>query len=145
MIYSEPGGFSRTLTRGPNSCLVIAGPLAGGSVGTVTVPLSPTPVLTNGVVYWIVVIKSGGQPEGYSWYHSGANVYAGGKAMVSGGSSWVDPATPTDMYFVTYGRPLEANVTVTMTATPSRGLVKDLVTLTPFFNNTGDQKASKVW
>src|SRR2546427_11255806 len=32
-----------------------------------------------------------------------------------------------------------------MTAAPSRVLVKDLVTLTVFFNNTGDQVSPKVW
>src|SRR2546428_3240295 len=103
---------------GVPSGTILAGsdPIAGGSVGTVTVPLSPTPVLTNGVVYWIVVIKSGGQPEGYSWYHSGADVYVGGKAMVSGGSSLGGPPPPPGNAFAPARGTPPADRTAHMTA-----------------------------
>jgi len=120
-------------------------PITGGAIGLVNIPLSPPPQLSRGTVYWIVATKTGPQSDAYAWYHSGGNMRLGGKAMVNAGAGWVDPGTPTDMYFVTYGRALNANLTLAMTAAPAEVLVKDLVTLKAFFNNTGDRPAQRVW
>jgi uncharacterized repeat protein (TIGR01451 family) len=122
-----------------------ANPQAGAAVGPVNVPLTPTPTLTKGVTYWIVATKGGAAAIGYEWHHSGANRYPGGKAMINTGAGWTNPGTPTDMWFLTYGRGLNTNMTIVMTASGSMALPKDTVVFTLFFNNTGQLSATTAW
>src|SRR2546422_8178051 len=99
--------------------LAWSNPQAATSVGPVSVPLTPTPTLTGGLVYWIVAAKTGALSQAYEVHHSGANAYAAGKAMTNLGFGWTNPVTPTDLWFVAYGRELEANMTVAMTVSPT--------------------------
>ncbi len=118
---------------------------AGATVGPVNVPVTPSPTLTVGVLYWIVATKSGPLTQAYEWHHSGTDTYAGGKVMLNTGSGWTNPATATDMWFVNYGRELDANLSVAMTASPGMALPKDTITFTVYLNNTGTQAARTAW
>lgn len=117
----------------------------GGTVGPVNVPLTPSPTLTRGGTYWIVATKSGPSNQGYEWHHSNANTYPYGRAMVNTGTGWMNPATATDLWFVTYGRQLDANVTAVMTVSTPMVLPKDTVVFTLHINNTGTLAAPTVW
>jgi uncharacterized repeat protein (TIGR01451 family) len=133
----------------PSTSLLAWADIVGppGSVGPVNVPLTPTPTVTQGVLYWIVATKGGLATVAYEWHHSNADLYAGGKAMTNAnaGAGWTNPATPTDMWFLTYGREVRANVTVGMTASTPRAQPKDTVLFTVYLNNTGTQAAQNVW
>ncbi len=118
---------------------------APGTVGPVNVSLTPSVDLARGVLWWIVATKGGPQNQAYEWHHSGANTYAGGKAMVNTGTGWVNPATATDMWFVTYGREIDANLSVHLTASTARALPKDTVVFTVYVNNTGTLAAPRAW
>jgi uncharacterized repeat protein (TIGR01451 family) len=138
-IRPDSGGVPST------SVLAWANRDAPGSVGPVNVPLTPTPTLTQGVQYWIVAAKSGDVTNAYEWHHSDGNTYAGGKAMTDGGSGWTNPFIATDMWFRNFGRELEANVTVAMTASTTQAQPKDTLFFTVYLNNTGTRAAQTVW
>ncbi|HYM39202.1 MAG TPA: choice-of-anchor R domain-containing protein [Thermoplasmata archaeon] len=127
------------------SLLAWATALAAATVGPVNVPLTPTPTLVQGTLYWIVATKGGGSANGYEWHHSNNDTYAGGKAMLNTGTGWTNPGTPTDMWFLTYGRQTDANVSVAMTGSAPRARPKDAVTFTLYMNNTGTIAAPLVW
>src|SRR2546422_2526384 len=67
MIYSQPGGFSRTLTRGPNSCLVIAGILALLASGIAGVLVAPPARGFGEMVFEKNVTIGGGDPSFTVW------------------------------------------------------------------------------
>src|SRR5437867_7847847 len=67
MIYSEPGGFSRTLTRGPHSCLAIAGILALLASGLAGVLVAPPARGFGEQVFEKNVIIGGGDPSFTVW------------------------------------------------------------------------------
>src|SRR2546427_992857 len=138
-IQTDAGGVPR------GTALAWSNPQAATSVGLVTVPFTPTPTLARGVLYWIVAAKTGALSQAYEVRHTGADVYFAGKAMTNLGVGWTNPATPTDLRFVAYGRELEANVTLAMTVAPTSAQPKDLLTFTLFVNNTGTLPASTVW
>ncbi len=107
---------------------------------------NPGPVLHAGRTYWIVCENSANQAgNGYYWYNSGADSYAGGV------SAWRDPSTgtwtrlPYDLYFMNYGRPFSANVSLAMTANKAIAQPSDFVTFTLNFNNSGNESAARVW
>jgi uncharacterized repeat protein (TIGR01451 family) len=128
-----------------NAVLAWANPLAGGAVGPVNVPLTPTPTLIQGVLYWIVAVKGGTAAVAIEWHHSNANTYAGGKAMTNTGAGWTNAVPATDLWFVAYGREIAANLTLAMSASVLRAQPKDPVVFTIYYNNTGTQPAPSVW
>src|SRR5437867_12565222 len=67
MIYSEPGGFSRTLTRGPHSCLAIAGILALLASGLAGVLVAPPARGFGEQVFEKNVVSGGGDPSLTIW------------------------------------------------------------------------------
>src|SRR5437867_11393625 len=67
MIYSEPGGFWRTLTRGPHSCLVIAGILALLASGLAGVLVAPPARGLGEQVFEKNVVIGGGDPSLTIW------------------------------------------------------------------------------
>jgi len=98
----------------------------------------PSPVsLSVGERYWIVASCPSSILNAYEWHHSDADSYANGKAMTSFGSGWVNPSSATDMYFVTYGRELEANLTVGIRAVRLEANPGDAVIFRVYLNNTG--------
>lgn len=118
-------------------------PITGGTLGSMSAPLTPNPLLTKGTVYWIVSAKGGAITDAYEWHHSGGAVYPGGSAKLDTGSGWIDPGLATDMWFLTSGRGQEGNLTIAMTAAPARVLAKDFFNLTIYVNNTGSNPAPK--
>lgn len=101
--------------------------------------------LTAGVRYWIVAACSSLVTNAYEWHHSGADVYPAGKAMVNNLAGWTDPATPTDFYFVTYGREADADLTTSIVATRPEANAGESVTFHVFLNNTGGSVAPRAW
>ena len=101
--------------------------------------------LTAGVRYWIVAASSSLVTNAYEWHHSGADVYPAGKAMVNNLGGWTNPSAPTDMYFVTYGREVDANLTTTIVATRPEANAGESVTFHVFLNNTGGSVAPRAW
>ncbi len=103
--------------------------------------------LTAGGRYWIVAACSSLVTNAYEWHHSGADVYPAGKAMINlnVGGGWTDPSSPTDLYFVTYGREVDADLTTTIVATQSQVNAGELVTFRAFLNNTGSSIAPRAW
>ncbi len=132
---------------------VMSGVLAKVSQGTppnvqsnTSFAFNPGPVLHAGRTYWIVCENTANQAgNGYDWYNSGANTYAGGE------SAWRDPSTgiwtrlPYDLYFMNFGRPFSANVSLAMTANKAVAQPSDFVTFTLNFNNSGNESAARVW
>src|SRR5437870_5719941 len=127
------------------SVLAWANPLAGAAAGPVNVPLTPTPTLTQGVLYWIVAVKGGTAAVAVAWHHSNADTYAGGKAMTNPGAGWTNPVPATDLWFLAYGREFAANLTFAMSASTLRAQPKDTVIFTIWYNDTGTQVAPKAW
>ncbi|MFA5896566.1 MAG: choice-of-anchor R domain-containing protein [Thermoplasmata archaeon] len=138
-IQTDSGGVPS------GTVLAWSNPLAPGTVGPISAPLTPTPTLRQGIVYWIVAVKGNNAIDAYEWHHSGGNTYAGGKAMVNTGSGWTNPATATDLWFLTYGRELNTNLTIAMTTPAPIVQPKDLVTFTLYLNNTGQLVAQTAW
>jgi uncharacterized repeat protein (TIGR01451 family) len=118
--------------------------VAPGGVGPVNVPLTPAVTVTQGARYWIVAAKGGALGNAYEWHHSNGNTSADGKAMTNVGSGWTNSVPATDMWFLTYGREVQANITVGMAST-ARAQPKDIVLFTIYLNNTGTQAARTVW
>jgi len=119
----------------------------GTTLGQYDVSFAARPLLARGAVYWIVATCSSILSNGYEWHHSAGDVYAGGQAKVNLnlGGGWTNPASPTDLYFRTFGRELEANVTAAMSASTSGVDPGELVTFRVYVNNTGTSTASVVW
>src|SRR2546425_5419754 len=67
MIYSDPGGFSRTLTRGPHSCLAIAGILALLVSGLAAFLVAPLARGLGEQVFEKNVVIGGGDPSFTVW------------------------------------------------------------------------------
>src|SRR5205823_310664 len=128
-----------------SSVLAWADVVGPGSVGPTNVPLTPALTVTQGTRYWIVAVKGGTATIAYEWHHSNADTYAGGKAMTNTGAGWTNSVPPTDMWFLTYGREVRANVTVGMTVSTPRAQPKDTVLFTVYLSNTGSQAAQTVW
>ena len=116
-------------------------------LGQYTLAFSAPPVLTKGARYWIVATCPSILANTHEWHHSAANVYADGKTLInlSLGAGWQDPATPTDLYFVTYGREVEANLTASLSSQTTGADPGELVTFRVFLNNTGSSAASIAW
>lgn len=114
-------------------------------VGQVPVPFPAPPPLARGTRYWIVAESTSSPLNGYEWHHSGTDAYGSGKAMTAGLLGWEDPLSPTDLYFVTYGRETEANVTARIAALAGSVRPGDLVTFRVFVNNTGGRVAGLAW
>src|SRR2546422_4535647 len=127
------------------SVLAWSNPLAGGTVSLMDAPLTPTPILRQGTTYWLVATKGANVNDAYEWHHSGANTYAGGRAILDTGTGWMNPLLPTHFWFLTYGRELETNVTIGMSVVPPRAMPKDSVTFTVYVNNSGTFPARQVW
>jgi uncharacterized repeat protein (TIGR01451 family) len=120
--------------------------ISNNLVGERAVPFPSPLVMAGGTRYWIVAESSSSSSNGYEWHHSAANAYENGKALITallGG--WADPLSPTDMYFVTYGREVEANLAAQIV--PPTGPVRpgDVVTFRIFVNNTGSATAQVAW
>jgi len=117
--------------------------LGNNDLTNAQVSFSTQPQLTAGVEYWIVAASSSSVINAYEWHHSNADTYANGQAKTGVSSSWF-PAS-TDMYFVTTGREMAANLTTTLLAinpSPSPGRS---ATFRLYLNNTGDTTATTAW
>lgn len=142
-IYITPDSGGRPATNFLDSTQVVSpGPLT-----IVNVPFSAAPIVTKGLRYWIVATHPGLLSDSYRWYHSNSNTYAGGWAMynLNLGSGWLNVTPTTDMYFTTFGRESDANVSLAFVASPYETSAKDLVTFTAHYNNTGTLAAGRVW
>ena len=106
-------------------------------------PFSPTPVLRKGQTYWIVAQNTASSiNSGYEWYSTNGTTYPDGQAMI-GSPSWA--GLPVDMFFITFGQEVDANVTPAITANRTQLQPGDPVTFTVGLNNTGASTASWVW
>jgi uncharacterized repeat protein (TIGR01451 family) len=118
------------------------------NLGNYDVPFTgPQANLTAGMRYWIVATCASLPQNGYEWHHSNADTYAGGQAKINLnlGGGWVDPPTPTDMYFVTYGQETDANLSASIRASTPEAQPGDTVTFRIYLNNTGGGTAAKAW
>ena len=131
----------------PSTNVMASSPIVIGnnSLGNYAVPFAAPPALQAGQSYWIVATGSSSILNLYEWHHSNANVFANGQAMTDVGGGWTNPGTPTDMYFVTYGRETDANVTAAIHATRSVAKLGESVPFRVYLNNTGGSPAGTVW
>ena len=120
---------------------------AGPSITLLNVSLPQSPVLARGTRYWIVATHSGQLSDSYRWYHSNSNTFADGRAMqnLNLGGGWINVTPQTDMYFRTFGREHEANLSLGQIASRSEASPRDLVIFTVFYNNSGTLTARKAW
>lgn len=121
--------------------------VAGETTALVNISIPGAPVLAKASRYWIVATHAGLLSDAYRWYHSNGNRYGNGWAVfnLNLGAGWVNQTPSTDMYFATYGREADANVTAGMAVTPTQANPKDLVIFTIYYNNTGTSAAQNVW
>jgi len=121
--------------------------IGNNNLGNYNVPFASPPGLAKGVRYWIVATCPSILVNTYEWHHSAADVYGNGKAMVNLnlGGGWANPGSATDMYFVTYGQEIDANLTARILATASNARPGDLVTFRIYLNNTGSSSAPTAW
>ncbi len=117
--------------------------VSDGTVRLVSVPFPAPPVLAAGARYWIVATKTGAAGDGYRWFHANADVYTGGWAATDAGTGWANRTT--DLWFLTYGREEEANLTAGLSVSPAIAQEKDRVTLTVCANNSGTLPARRAW
>jgi len=131
----------------PSDTILAASQLGIGSnvLANYVVGLPSPPNLTVGQRYWIVASGLSSVLNAYEWHHSGANTYGYGQAMTNLGSGWGDPLAPTDMYFVTYGREIDANLTAAIRAGRPDANPGDAATFRVYLNNTGYIAASSAW
>ncbi|HYM40436.1 MAG TPA: hypothetical protein VEY12_09925 [Thermoplasmata archaeon] len=111
-------------------------------------PFNPSPILWAKTVYWIVAENTATKAppkDGYEWHDSGADTYANGTPYLYNTTSKVWTGLPFDLYFITFGRKWESNVSLAMTASPPQPAPGDTATFTVDFNNTGSQAARRVW
>jgi uncharacterized repeat protein (TIGR01451 family) len=111
-------------------------------------PFNPSPLLQAGTVYWIVAQSSASQAppaDGYEWHESNGDTYPGGSAYLINTTTGVPTGLPYDLYFITYGKEWNTNVSVAMTASRAQAQPGNTVMFTVNFNNTGMQNALWVW
>jgi len=141
-IRADAGGV-------PSSSYLAASTIVIGNnnLGTYSVRFTSPPSLVRGTRYWIVATCASALVNAYQWYHSAADTYAAGQAKVNLnlGGGWVNPASPTDMYFLTFGQEVDANLTATIVALRSEGSPGDPVTFRVYLNNTGSSSAVRAW
>lgn len=155
---SNPSGSADTIkvsirtdenARPSDASLASRDVTTGTAISLVDVPLAEEPTLERGARYWIVGEKSGLLAAGYRWYRSpdGQNSFPNGWAMTDSnlGPGWVNTTFVTDMNFATFGRELDANMTVAIVATTTEAMARDLVTFSVYYNNTGTLAAQSVW
>ena len=133
----------------PSATVLASTEIASGSaIALVNVAFAGEPVLAQGARYWIVARH--GQPltDSYRWYRSADNQdsYPDGWAMtMTVGFGWSNTTFVTDMYFSTWGRELDANVTVGIAASRRDAMPGDEIPFTVYYNNTGTLAAQRVW
>ena len=141
-IRADAGGV-------PSSSYLAASTIVIGNnnLGTYSVRFTSPPSLVRGTRYWIVATCASALVNAYQWYHSAADTYASGQAKINLnlGGGWVNPASPTDMYFLTFGREVDANLTATIVGLMSEGSPGDPVTFRVYLNNTGSSGAVRAW
>gem|GEM_PF-3104757 len=137
----------RTDEGGPSATILASSQLVIGStvVANVAIPFAVPASVTAGVRYWIVATSSTSFLSPYEWHHSNADTYADGQAMTTFLGNWGNPASPTDMYFVTYGRETAANLTHSVRSLRDQADPGDSVTFRLFLNNTGDTAGNVAW
>lgn len=113
------------------------------SLVNVAIAFAAPPIITFDVRYWIVATSLSTVIGPYEWHHSNGNAYSAGTAMTNSGVGWSNQAT--DMYFVTYGREVNTNVSATIRSTAALANPSDLVTFRVYLNNSGDSTAPQVW
>jgi uncharacterized repeat protein (TIGR01451 family) len=141
-IRADAGGV-------PSSSSLAASLITIGNtnLGNYNIAFSSPPSLTRGARYWIVATCASSLINGYEWHHSAADVYPAGQAKINLnlGGGWVNPASPTDMYFVTYGQQLDTNLTTKILSAVSNANPGNLVTFRVYLNNTGGSSAPRAW
>ena len=141
-IRADAGGV-------PSSSYLAASTIVIGNnnIGTYSVRFTTPPTLVRGTRYWIVATCASALINAYQWYHSAADTYAAGQAKINLnlGGGWVNPASPTDMYFLTFGQEVDANLTATIVGLASEGNPGDPVTFRVYLNNTGSSSAVRAW
>ncbi|MCI4371397.1 MAG: DUF11 domain-containing protein, partial [Thermoplasmata archaeon] len=140
-IRSDAGGVPAS------TYLAWSAPVIGnGNLGNYAISFASPTTLASGVRYWIVATSSAFLSlSGYEWHDSGANTYPNGQAMLNSGSGWVNPSSPTDMYFVTYGQEVASNVTLKIQATKDSANPGEVITFRVYLNNTGLTAAGRTW
>ena len=141
-IRSDAGGVPS------NTDLATAQIVIGNTVlGNYNIPFTAPPTVAGGTRYWIVATCGSLLANHYEWHHSAADVYPDGQAKINLnlGGGWVNPATPTDMYFVNFGQQVEANLTAVVLPGDQDAKPGDLVTFAVWLNNTGGSVASVAW
>jgi uncharacterized repeat protein (TIGR01451 family) len=133
--------------RPSNAVLTEAQAIGPGSISLVNVTFAQPAVLMAGARYWIVATHPGPLSDSYRWYHSNSDTYADGWAMynLNLGGGWLNVTPRTDMYFETFGREEDANVSLDVVALSQEALWKDLVTFRVHYNNSGSLSATRVW
>ena len=141
-IRADAGGV-------PSSSYLAASTIVIGNnnLGTYSVRFMSPPSLVGGTRYWIVATCASALVNAYQWYHSAADTYAAGQAKINLnlGGGWINPVSPTDMYFLTFGREVDANLTATIVGLMSEGSPGDPVTFRVYLNNTGSSGAVRAW
>ncbi|TMA06808.1 MAG: hypothetical protein E6J93_00720, partial [Methanobacteriota archaeon] len=103
-IRADAGGV-------PSSSYLAASTIVIGNnnLGTYSVRFTSPPSLVRGTRYWIVATCASALVNAYQWYHSAADTYAAGQAKINLnlGGGWINPVSPTDMYFLTFGREVD--------------------------------------
>ncbi len=129
---SSPGAV---LSRGSNN--------TPATYGWYFFDLAPHVRLTSGTTYWIVTRN--GAPSlanGYGWWRSGADSYAGGTLAYDQGKGWA--RVNEDMPFRNYGYN-DAQIRVALGANRTLARIGDAVRYTVYMNNTGTELASRAW
>ncbi len=121
--------------------------IGNNNLGTYSVRFTSPPALVRGTRYWIVATCASSLINAYQWYHSAADSYAAGQAKINLnlGGGWVNPASPTDMYFLTYGQQIDANLSATIVPLVSQANPGDIVAFRVYLNNTGSSSAVRAW
>jgi len=140
-IRADAGGVPSSSSLAASSIT-----LGNTNLGNYNIAFASPPSLTRGARYWIVAMCASSLTNAYEWHHSGANVYPNGQAKINLnlGGGWVNPASPTDMYFVNYGQQIDANITTILSAVANAN-PGDLVTFRVYLNNTGGTSAPRAW
>lgn len=133
----------------PSNAVLTSTPLVLGNnnLGNYNVGFTVPANLVAGTRYWIVATCPSSLVNTYEWHHSGGDTYPAGAPKINQnlGGGWVDPSVTTDMYFVTYGRETNVNITARIVANQVRANADDLVTFRVFLNNSGDLPAAAAW
>lgn len=140
----------RTDNAGSPSTVILASAqlvIGNGNLGNYNLAFPSPASLAAGTHYWIVATNPSSILNGYEWHHSSSSTYASGQAKINDnfGGGWGNPSPATDMYFVTWGRESEVNISTKIVAVQPRARPDDLVTFRVYLNNTGDLTSGKVW